>query len=190
MTLEKYIEQTRPIFCYVFQNLRLGSINFTRLFRLRVSTTLCSPNEDFGRHNKKDRACVFDAIFKASSPKSSNHTRVKYFENACPIFSSVVQNLRLGSIDFARLVQRSCKPWILPTGLGWIGYAILFCNRLQYRYKKIASDPSSATSPLFWTISISNRRVPLIPLFYKPAFSRFSQNGEPRVVGVIFGTMV
>jgi hypothetical protein len=42
------------------------------------------------------RACIFDAIFKASYPKSSTHILEKYFEIVRPIFCSVFQKLRLG----------------------------------------------------------------------------------------------
>ncbi len=57
----------------------------------------------------KDRSCIFDAIFKTSSPKSSTHTLEKYVEITRPIFCSLFQNLRLGSINFV-----SCKPTLAP----------------------------------------------------------------------------
>ncbi len=48
------------------------------------------------------RACLFEWLCDGSSPKSSTHTFAKYLEMTRPTQCSVFQNLRLGSIKFAR----------------------------------------------------------------------------------------
>jgi hypothetical protein len=60
---------------------------------------LCSPNEDFGRQNKRSR--VFKVLFKGVSIRFGLRIFEKSFENARAIFCSVFQNLRLGSINFS-----------------------------------------------------------------------------------------
>ena len=53
-TLSKYLENTRPTFCSISENLRLGSI-ILRVFCLFLQAHPCNftlPNEDFGRLNQ------------------------------------------------------------------------------------------------------------------------------------------
>ena len=62
-------------------------------------TTLCSPNEDFGKSNKRWNA-HYRGFFKNVSTRFGLRTIVKSIEGPCFIFCSVFQNLRLGSINF------------------------------------------------------------------------------------------
>ncbi len=89
--------------------LRLSYV-FTRGLKVRLfCSTQCQwcyiicnkfmlPQTKILEDGTKARACLFDAIFEASSPKSSTHTLEQNFEIARPFFCSVIQNLRLGGI--------------------------------------------------------------------------------------------
>ena len=77
-------------------------------------TTLCSPNEDLGRLNKRS-VVSFRGTFNVSSPKSMS-TRFgrrvieNSFKNAHATLCSVFPNLRLGSIQLPDRVTRVRVP--------------------------------------------------------------------------------
>ncbi len=89
------------------------------------------------------------------------------------------------------------KRCIRPIGLGGLNYAILFCNRLQYWYKKTRKRSGVCHSPPFWNESPFH---PFVQIFQpelvvdtlgqmgemEPAFGlAASRRRRPRVVRIL-----
>ena len=83
--------------------------HFDNYFHLNSWLKLYAPQTKILEDRTKYHACLFDAFFNNSLPKSSTHTLEKYIENARPFFCSVVQNLRLGSIELFKMEIREKK---------------------------------------------------------------------------------
>ena len=85
-----------------FQNLRLGSIKLLQKSSCKVYAPQTKILEDW----TKERSCIFEALFKGVSTLFGLRIVEKCFENTLRVVCSTVQNLRLGSINFARWLKK------------------------------------------------------------------------------------
>ncbi len=99
-------------------------------------TTLCSPNEDFGWPNER-LGTHFRSTFQRVSTRFGLRSFEKCFENAFPNVRSVIQNLRLGSINFARWLQKIVASYDEMCWFFWD--ATIFCNNFARWLQKIVA---------------------------------------------------
>ncbi len=108
----------------------------------------------------KDRACVFEALFKYVSTRFGLRLIEKSFENARPVFCSVFQNLRLGSINFTPPKRRFWKV-MLPKRRFWKN-----AHKIGRAFSKLFSmsrSPNRVLAPLKSTTKRTSNLVIDLP---------------------------
>ena len=135
-----------------------------------------APKEDFWRLNKALRI-RFEVLFKGVGNGFWATTDGKLAQNAYATLCSAVENLRLVSIKLMLSKQRA-RTW----------QTVGSFEELKFTLKRRFWKDEQKMKAEFYAPQTSRRQ--LIPLFDKPAFSRFSPKGEPRFVVEIIGKIV
>ena len=113
-------------------------------------TTLCSPNEDFGT-TKNSSMGRFWSTFHTNECYIWAKRDEKYFKNDPSNYFSTFQNLRLGSINFARWLQKivACDVMCWLYGMLW---SSVRCNNFaRWLQKIVASDVMCWFSGMSWS---------------------------------------
>jgi len=112
-------------------------------------------------------------------PKQPSATSPLFLDNLH--FGQIAKSVNL---DWWLTLLEICPKWRLSKKRGLVADG---CSQT-----KILETETAGRACLFEVLceGVSTRRVPLLPLFDKPAFSRFSQHGEPQIGIEIVGKIV
>jgi len=121
-----------------------------------ASQTKILENETAGR------ACLFEVLCEGVSTRFGLRMFAKSLEKTRPTGCFVFQNLRLGSINLLVIfIASACGLLVIPTET--LAFVVIEVSYLRFHAtfmlpkRRFGKEQPSATSPLFWTISILDK---------------------------------